>query len=93
MDVKTVGLDKEAYERLKAEKRPGESFSDVVKRLTRKRRPLTEFVGLWKTLPEKDVREFDEVFRSVREAGLEQADRAMDRWEGRRARRRRNLSD
>ncbi len=87
MGVKTVGLDLEAYERLRAEKRAGESFSDVVKRLTRTRRPLTDFVGLWNELPADDVREFDEAFAAVREAGLEQAGRAIQRMEGRRARR------
>lgn len=34
MGTKTIGLDEEAYARLKAEKREGESFSDTVKRIT-----------------------------------------------------------
>lgn len=34
MGTKTIGLDEEAYERLSAEKREDESFSDVVKRVT-----------------------------------------------------------
>jgi len=34
MGTKTIGLDEEAYERLSAEKREGESFSDVVRRIT-----------------------------------------------------------
>lgn len=34
MGTKTIGLDDEAYNQLKAEKREGESFSDTVKRIT-----------------------------------------------------------
>jgi predicted CopG family antitoxin len=34
MGTKTIGLDEEAYELLRAEKREDESFSDVVKRVT-----------------------------------------------------------
>lgn len=34
MGTRTIGLDDEAYKRLKAEKREDESFSDAVKRLT-----------------------------------------------------------
>lgn len=34
MGTKTIGLDDEAYERLRAHKREDESFSDTVKRLT-----------------------------------------------------------
>ena len=35
MGTKTVGIDDEAYEPLKAEKREDESFSDTVKRIAR----------------------------------------------------------
>lgn len=34
MGTKTIGLDDEAYDRLDAEKREGESFSDTIKRIT-----------------------------------------------------------
>ncbi|MFB6141079.1 MAG: antitoxin VapB family protein [Halosimplex sp.] len=46
MATETISLDEEAYERLAAERREGESFSDVVKRLTGER-SWTEVAGIW----------------------------------------------
>jgi predicted CopG family antitoxin len=50
MGSKTISLDDEAYQRLKKEKNGNESFSDVVKRLTRptKQKSLLSFAGEWK---------------------------------------------
>jgi predicted CopG family antitoxin len=45
MTVRTITVTEEAYRRLRAQKGEGESFSDVVNRLTR-RRPLAEFAGV-----------------------------------------------
>jgi len=49
MGSKTISLDEEAYKRLRKEKNTNESFSDVVKRLTRplKHKSLTDFAGVW----------------------------------------------
>jgi len=44
MGTRTISLSDDAYEALAAAKRPGESFSDVVRRLAR-RRSLTDLVG------------------------------------------------
>ena len=50
MGSKTISLDEEAYKRLKKEKNGNESFSDVVKRLTRpvKQKSLLSFAGIWR---------------------------------------------
>ncbi|MFB6162508.1 MAG: antitoxin VapB family protein [Halococcoides sp.] len=45
MVTKTISLDEEAYERLKATKKAGESFSDTVKRLAGER-SWTEVPGV-----------------------------------------------
>lgn len=47
MGSKTISLEDSAYQKLKAAKRPGESFSDVVNRILRGREPaLSDFRGL-----------------------------------------------
>ena len=75
MGTKTISLDEEAYSRLKKEKAESESFSDVVKRITRpvKKKSILEFVGIWDLSAEemvtlktaiKDIEvEMDDMFR------------------------------
>lgn len=46
MSTKTVSLDEKAYELLKKKKEKGESFSDVVKKLTNEK-SLLEIAGIW----------------------------------------------
>jgi len=45
MGARTISLSEDAYQALATAKRPGESFSDVVRRLAR-RRSLTDLVGV-----------------------------------------------
>jgi len=47
MGTKTISLEDSAYARLKAVKRPGESFSDVVNRVLGRKEPsFLDFRGL-----------------------------------------------
>lgn len=45
MATKTISLAEDAYQALLRTKRPGESFSDTVRRITR-RRSLTDLAGV-----------------------------------------------
>jgi predicted CopG family antitoxin len=71
MGVKTVSLSDEAYARLKSRKRPGESFSDVVNRLTSRRR-LSELVG---ALDDGDVDIIQTAIASARSRSRDRAAR------------------
>lgn len=72
--TKVISLSNEAYETLKASKKPGESFSDVVLRIAKpkKKRSLLEFSGTW----EGD--DIDEVFAEIKKRREETASRKVD---------------
>ena len=55
-DMKTISLDEKAYQLLRREKRPGESFSAVVRRIAKRRPPLASFGGAWTEMP-RETRE------------------------------------
>lgn len=55
MSVKTVTLSEDAYKALAALKKEGESFSDVVRRLSLGNRSLLEFAGDWKDVPKEKM--------------------------------------
>lgn len=76
--TRQVQLSDEAYERLRAEKRDGESFSDVVLRLTGKKSLASFRTGRSK----KEIRAHQAMLREMAE--LDRAD--MERWMRRRRR-------
>ncbi|QQG39907.1 MAG: antitoxin VapB family protein [Candidatus Aenigmatarchaeota archaeon] len=66
--TKPVSLSDDAYRRLKERKGHGESFSDVVVRLTggeRKRSPL-EFAGVWADIDDATFRRMKEAMNEFR---------------------------
>lgn len=67
METTSIALDRDAYDLLRGQKRPGESFSQVVKRLAGNRRRLSSFVGAWKDMPEKTLREIQAERKRLRE--------------------------
>jgi len=64
MGTKNISISEEAYERLAALKKPNESFTEVVNRLTKKR-SILELVG---TLTEKEGEEIRRNIKELREA-------------------------
>jgi len=73
--TKVISLSEKAYEVLKKMKREGESFSDVVLRLSKKgsKRPLSAYAGRWsgddaEAVYEKVKQEREKA--AAREAGL-----------------------
>ena len=67
MAIKTISLSEEVYELLVKEKRPEESFSDTVKRIIGRTRPLRDFAGAWKEMPPEFLREIRSKLHRARE--------------------------
>jgi predicted CopG family antitoxin len=81
MASKTISLDQTAYERLSAVKRPGESFSQVVRRLTRKRQPnLLDLVGTLSPEAGNDLKRILQEHRDEQEKIGEERQRRL--WKG-----------
>jgi len=56
MEATSIALDREAYDLLRRQKRAGESFSQVVKRLAGRSQPVASFVGAWKSMPARTLK-------------------------------------
>jgi predicted CopG family antitoxin len=58
MGFKTISLNDLTYRKLRSEKCPGESFTDVIERLlSAKQPPLMNYAGAWKPLTPSELRE------------------------------------
>ena len=75
MGTKTIRLDDEAYERIAERKREGESFSDVVKRITGER-SLLELAGV---LTDEETETMRETIDARREHSRERSEEIATR--------------
>jgi len=64
MSRRSLTLRQDAYTSLVALKREGESFSDVVLRLTGPHLPLTAYAGAWAGVPKAKIDEIQSYWRA-----------------------------
>ncbi len=65
MTSKNISITEDVYRLLSRMKLEGESFSNVIRRLAR-RRSLTDSASLWSELPEEELEAFAESLRDIR---------------------------
>ncbi len=74
MTSKTISVSEDAYDLLKKMKLKGESFTETIRRLVKRRR-LTDCAGLWSDVPQEEMKaireNIDELRKSAKES-LEQ---------------------
>jgi pentatricopeptide repeat protein len=74
MSTKTLSLSEEVYARLDAERKEGESFNEVIIRLTKKK-SLKNIVGFFK---ERDAEEMWTVIEEMREKSRDRTLRIIE---------------
>ncbi len=52
--TRTIRVASDVYEIPSKERIEGESFSDVIRRISRRKPSLLEFAGAWKDIPEEE---------------------------------------
>lgn len=63
--AKNVALADDVYNLLMREKGAEESFSDVIRRLTKRKKSLLEFAGVWADIPEAEFQEMEAAIRAA----------------------------
>jgi len=71
VSVRTVTLSKDAYDSLAGLKREGESFSEVVRRLTGSQVLLSAYVGAWSGVPKERIADLRRYLRTMDRASRE----------------------
>lgn len=55
MGTKTISIMDDAYDLLVRNRRKGESFSSVIRRITEKKRDIMEFAGIWQNKSDEEI--------------------------------------
>lgn len=55
MGTKVISIMDDTYELLAKNKRPGESFSEVIRRLIPRKTSIMDCIGLWEHLSDEDI--------------------------------------
>ena len=69
MVTKTITVTEEAYRKLAANKKPGESFSELINRSFTKKgswEAISKFVGAWEHIPDKVIDDMKEDIEKMR---------------------------
>ena len=61
--AKNIAVADDVYDMLVKEKQEGESFSDVIRRIGKRRKSILEFYGAWADIPEEEFREMEEMWK------------------------------
>ncbi|MGD2248542.1 MAG: antitoxin VapB family protein [Candidatus Methanofastidiosia archaeon] len=64
MTTKTISITEDVYNILVLEKQKGESFSDVISRLVKRRSPLSDSFGKWK-MTDEEIEEFQSELKKM----------------------------
>ena len=70
MTSKTISVSEDAYELLKKMKLKGESFTETIRRIAKRRR-LTDCAGLWSDIPEEELKAYWESTSELRRTASE----------------------
>ena len=70
MVTKTITVTKDAYERLKILKRPDESFSEEIKRITGGGQDIMRFAGILRDLSDNGIEEMKQSIRELRKRSV-----------------------
>lgn len=80
MTTKNISLKKSAYERLASLKKEGESFSDLINRLTRRKAP--KYADLSETLSKDTIRAIEQIREERKERDKTEIRKLSERFKG-----------